>query len=215
MNEPKICSKCDKQFLDPMDYRRHQKCHSEPTVCDICGIMFQRASGLQTHIKHVHKDIRPFICEYCSAKFKRKSVLQRHFTVHFGGRKAEKVLLCNIDGCTMTYSRKQTLNDHQFRRHGTINQTNEILVQCLYCALTFSNYEEMQSHRMANHQNECIPKRVKTKRSKAKNQLKKGLDFQCEICKQYFLSELVLMSHSLLHKNKNRPFKCDVRKIFI
>ena len=66
----------------------HLRTHSgeSPFSCNICQRNFRQKSGLNSHMKQIHDNIKPFMCPHseCHHKFKRKAHLDSHIASYHG-----------------------------------------------------------------------------------------------------------------------------------
>lgn len=62
--------------------------------CDQCGGSFSRKSGVDFHIKRVHKKIKPYTCNTCDKSLVHKWDLDLHAATHMSRDERQKL------GCT-------------------------------------------------------------------------------------------------------------------
>ncbi|XP_063807085.1 zinc finger protein 629-like isoform X7 [Pseudophryne corroboree] len=86
-----ICSRCGKQFTDPLVLLQHFQTHtdSKPYVCSECGKSFKCKAYLTIHVR-VHTGEKPYSCSECSKCFSQKITLIKHRRTHSG----EKPFAC-------------------------------------------------------------------------------------------------------------------------
>ncbi|XP_043576010.1 zinc finger protein 728-like isoform X9 [Chiloscyllium plagiosum] len=77
-----------------LDFDHKHRLHNDPiresdlsigqfnNICQLCGVIFSRKSGLADHIQFVHQRCRPHVCILCDQKFRRPSELKRHVEQH-------------------------------------------------------------------------------------------------------------------------------------
>ncbi|XP_060697033.1 zinc finger protein 85-like isoform X3 [Hemiscyllium ocellatum] len=77
-----------------LDFDHKHRLHNDPicesdlsigqfnNICQLCGVIFSRKSGLADHIQFVHQRCRPHVCILCDQKFRRPSELKRHVERH-------------------------------------------------------------------------------------------------------------------------------------
>lgn len=88
------------------------------------------------------------------------------------------------------YKRKHTKKIHKYRTSSTRKQ----VYRCVLCVpqIVFASSYERDTHKNFFHRN-----------------------FECDVCKNSFMSQETLNSHKLRHSDEPRPFVCTVSKVFI
>ena len=83
-----VCTSCNKVFLHPLPYRKHQLTHNAvnpshnfPHTSHKCQRKFGRREGLLSH-KHNHKGMKPFPCQLCNKQYSKKHQLRQHMCIH-------------------------------------------------------------------------------------------------------------------------------------
>lgn len=83
-------------------------------VCDYpgCGKKYSSRSGLQLHIRGLHKKEKKFVCtvEGCNRQFVRNNDLQMHIMRMHQQRKPYK---CDVEGCGKTFVSQSELRKHK------------------------------------------------------------------------------------------------------
>ncbi|XP_037046551.1 uncharacterized protein LOC119081611 [Bradysia coprophila] len=160
-----ICGLCFEKFRTYRLLRDHQiEVHDGAScMCDICGKMFSKLSGLRVHIHGVHAKDRPFLCHLCGAsyftssrlrvheksahlhvrsyacklcdkKYYQDNVLQAHIrSVHTGDRKYP----CRV-GCGKSFCRSGVRHTHE--------QMHKVKYSCEICSKVFSFRNNLQTH---------------------------------------------------------------------
>ena len=126
------CDKCDKEFVDYLNLKKHQRTHTGYNIisCNVCGKSFTTKGYLKTHMT-IHKGDKAYKCDICGKANRTKLLLSSHKRVH--SREAstlnEKVLQPN----TMPII--------------SLNVTPNILqFSCGYCREQFSEKHDLEKH---------------------------------------------------------------------
>ena len=90
--------------------RTNEKRHE----CNICGQKFRQPSGVKSHIRTVHEQLRSFLCDVCGEAFLRKSALKGHRKRHFN----IKLYQCKL--CLHRYADRSSLKKHLKNAHQTV-----------------------------------------------------------------------------------------------
>ncbi|XP_037032937.1 zinc finger protein 37 homolog [Bradysia coprophila] len=200
----KGCDRCNMTGLLPDELKTHQqRCHKETPqfACDICQARYSSRYGIHTHMKrHMQgstnkagsKLIKRYECDHCGDRFSKKQNLMEHALRHAGGDAALHV--CHICGIA---KRTKVLMTNHLKSHDTnyVSKKNSTArarstkryYTCWMCPtrIDFNTLDELKSHRKNLHH-----------------------DFQCNICKNGFMTNEALQSHILIHGNQDRPHLC-------
>lgn len=198
------CNKCRNQFeaqlicgayckyLDIKNQLR--RIHS----CDQCTYLTGQKQNLTTHRK-THIDISNFLCIICGGKFKNETYLESHYlNIHkqqYSYMLAYDVYINRIYSATKLTKHKKT------RNHDGNN------FKCKVCKISFQDHlflEHLKIYHMRNINNiqcnDCL--RVLWLDKKAKYSLR-----LCEICKQYYETEV---SFKLHNEEKHPRVFCNI-----
>ncbi|KAJ6645910.1 Zinc finger protein, partial [Pseudolycoriella hygida] len=195
----RTCKLCDEPTFSSM---RHLYCHYKKYhpgekifTCDICGAKFINKSSLSTHMKdrHGHHD-RKFQCQYCAKLFYSDREVKGHEKLHLNARS----YVCTL--CGRGFNQKTCLNLH------------------LKSKLHNADYKPInKKHRHKSHSKksfrciQCVPSTVYSsaeERDLHRNEVHKIFD--CNVCKNSFLTLESLDRHKLQHSYKPRRFVCSV-----
>lgn len=211
--ERKDCEHCDTAGLTHAELKTHQQsCHPEvwdapQFKCDICLKMYSSRYGIRTHMKrHMQgstdantlKRVKRYQCSKCVERFNKKVLLVEHELRHSGAA----LHVCHI--CGIGKKTKSLMSNH-LKSHDPQNICKKSLsarsrskslkryYTCWICPtrVDFQSLDELKIHRKNLHH-----------------------DFQCQFCKNGFMTNEALQSHMLIHGTQDRPHLCKVNLIF-
>lgn len=198
----RTCTLCDEPTFTAMIYfyahmRQKHPAHKRFS-CDICGSKFKQKKVLANHMKERHSKFgKKHQCHYCAKLFFSGRELKAHESLHANARSH----VCKL--CGKSFNQKTILNMHmkskihndeyETERKTKVYQYNQgrkqvIRYRCDLCVppISFSSLEERAVHNL------------------------KHKSFECDVCKNLFVTEESLVSHKLRHSDKPRPFTCTV-----
>lgn len=199
----RTCKFCDHPTFSSLGllYSHRKLSHPEKKIfsCDICGAGFINKNPLFTHMKDRHaKCGRKHQCQFCAKLFYSDREVKTHEKKHLNARS----YVCNL--CGKGFNSKSTLNAHLKSKAHNANfkpkkqypkssQHNKKTYRCDQCvpSTVYATSEERTNHRNAMHK-----------------------IYECDVCKNSFLTLESLDGHKLLHSNKPRPFVCSVRILY-
>ena len=88
--------------------RKMKKEKEQSNICDLCGKVYSRATGLRVHISTFHLKEKRFTCEVCCQAFGRKDSLVKHRLTHT----QEKNYVCEF--CSRPFSQSSNLIKHRW-----------------------------------------------------------------------------------------------------
>jgi KRAB domain-containing zinc finger protein len=110
-----ICPTCGQKNKTKQALTNHLRIHSgeKPYECNAvgCGFTSATSSGVTTHNKFVHLNIRTLKCHLCDSLFQTKSNLRIHIQRHTG----EKTVSCSL--CSYKCFKNGELSSHMKRIH--------------------------------------------------------------------------------------------------
>nr|XP_026484069.1 zinc finger protein 26-like [Vanessa tameamea] len=172
----KICSLCDKKFLNIHNFKVHiNRCgitgyKPERYVCDICNKCYSSKNGLRSHLKTDHGFGKVLSCSWCNKKFDAISRLKDHIVKHT----KERNFHCNLcDGQFVTYPALV----YHIRLH-----TGERPFPCDLCDESFLSASRRMEHKKRKHI---------------------GPTKACTLCHMKFITSHQLSKHFQRHFNPN------------
>lgn len=199
----RTCKHCDEPTFSSLTrlYGHQKLMHPDIRAysCDLCGNKFRAKDAVIRHMKERHADNgRKHQCQFCAKLFYTDREVRGHEKCHLN----ERSYICSL--CGRGFNNKSELNTHlkskahnadykakkYYPRKSPTNATCKKVYRCTLCvpATIFSNPLERTDHRNMAHK-----------------------IYDCDICKNSFLTIESLNSHKSLHSNKPRPHVCSVR----
>ena len=200
--KPTHCHICDKTFPHPCELVKHMKSHTEPMVCNVCGVKFKYAKRLARHQQTQHATEKSWQCHKCSKLFLSRGRLTAHMHTH-----AEKTVLCSVCGKAFTRDNQLTLH---MRTH-----TGEKPFQCSLCGRAFATSGLRNCHLSSHSDDRPFLCGTCGKAFKVKNKLKRHMlihsgekPFRCSKCDMTFAEPGAVTSHMRVHSDERR-YLCD------
>ena len=198
-----VCHFCGKNYKDLPFHMKNT--HGEGTVevnCDICH-QSMKASLLYSHkaIKHQH-----CICTVCKKFFANKRYLCNHYsTEHQIFCLNRERFACHI--CKQPYKTIQEIQSHLKEEHQLQDD-----YPCTNCELAFSTNTLLAIHLMDFHEYKekeaAMMLGFKVIEDNESSNIKKDLNYSCDICLKKFHTQKYLKRHHKRHHEKH-DIKCD------
>uniref|UniRef100_A0A336KP68 CSON011985 protein n=1 Tax=Culicoides sonorensis TaxID=179676 RepID=A0A336KP68_CULSO len=149
---PYKCSTCDKVFIGLERFRKHERKHLPPLVCEYCQAEFFHRNILQRHLfKHKADELGKGdnICTFCELFFDSPEQVEDH-RIEFHAKNENEIHTCEY--CNATFSIKFDLKTHIEKNHGPNKK-----LSCKYCYKKIPDEETLEAH-IAEHDNEenCV-----------------------------------------------------------
>jgi hypothetical protein len=140
-----LCSKCGKQFQNPVQLKRHVATHSEAKFpCQLCPKSFNRRELLRRH-SFVHVTEKKLVCDVCHKKYASKSQLAKHRLHH------KNLYECGL--CRRQFTVMPSLQKHIRNVHDKIKDFS-----CVVCGYKFSQKTHLKYHLSHVHKLEAPTK---------------------------------------------------------
>lgn len=139
-------------------------------ACGVCGMSFDRAYKIITHMKsevHQSADFAAFKCMHCFKMFPCQLVLDKHLRSQC--ENTQKLMHCKV--CRMRFMWQESYDAHMAKMHSRSSAKlyKQVLIRsytCEICAKSFARSEHLERHRKIH-----VPGEKK---------------FACDICKKKF-----------------------------
>ena len=212
------CEKCGKNFSTPKCLNDHntqehpseEKINSIECKCHTCGVTFDNAISLNTHLLSCAKEVSQFNCDRCdTGPWHSAIVLRKHIAESHG----QVVTICDICGCAL--KSKYYLEDHKKSVHEKVKNYS-----CTYCGKVFASKSTLNGH--VGRMHETLARKFKCDKCDFSclepNKLKihesavhaKNIRYECHICKYFSFRKTGLQNHIKVVHEKYRPHKCDI-----
>uniref|UniRef100_A0A8D8VYP7 Zinc finger protein 26 n=1 Tax=Cacopsylla melanoneura TaxID=428564 RepID=A0A8D8VYP7_9HEMI len=189
VNERTVCKKPTESSLEKHVQLKHK--------CEYCGKELASRASLQSHINHLHLNIKENVCSVCGKSFKDRYILRNHEQIHTG----EKQFICEI--CGKTFGQRNLLSKHKVGH----TEYETFRFQCSICNKKFSRSSQWKVHVMRHSEDrphECDICCFKFKTRSELRRHKKFVHsdvrpFQCDICGAKFKCSTTLKQHYKVH----------------
>ncbi|XP_076628950.1 uncharacterized protein LOC143345562 isoform X9 [Colletes latitarsis] len=175
-------------------------------VCPYCHNTYSSKNVMDKHFRKYHKD--HYRCKKCQYIYESQDLLDEHYVLH-----EENPTPFKCGSCSKKYKHEWGLKQHQIRAHSTIepkaicNEGDEDLM-CNYECESKVNRFQMKTY-ACQHCDNAYPLfsfLVAHERITHGIQDRRPKEFQCNVCKSFFISEDSLQRHAKLHE---RSYTCD------
>ena len=127
---------------------RHERTHTEASICILCGKPTWSCSALIEHYKSEHKEKNQFVCQTCGLYNYSKVMLKLHTVqVHMKGAKEYDCTECDYK------SSKQSMFASHVQNHSTLNflcvrsvSSSAHPYSCTYCPKKSSHVSLLKMH---------------------------------------------------------------------
>ena len=196
--------------------------------CLNCDKAFSNIAALNLHNKTKHKNE----CYICQKNFS-KAEYKKHTLLHHVLPNHKESILCDV--CDKPFSRPHSVIRHFQKTHEKVKHTKQInnlsqqkysSFQCNTCEKTFSSKSSLERHKISVHEKEnryqckiCVGKdtdisfaRKDTLERHMKNvhQREDNRNFECQQCKQSFVTEIGLTYHRKQSHVESVKYQCDI-----
>lgn len=218
-----VCMECNSLFSSLKKLNLHRsKAHQirMPFRCGVCSVPFETHEAVMQHISSHDSEVPAFKCRYCAKVFQSADGLSKHFSRHEG---VDVLYECRF--CKKSFSTNALLTDHISYVHviREPNPSNEAMFAfgssgknkkdgskmssannkwgkntvkkyplCRHCDLAFKNSELLHQH-----SEKC-----------SKNTDAKVTPFICDVCKEYYPSDLERKQHLKKDHKRDSGFRC-------
>lgn len=232
------CDKCDRDFNQRANLRRHQLVHSgeKPFECDQCHRRFQQQGDLKRHMLR-HEDTTWYHCQPCDKRFMRLDRWKAHMRTHEENGTLPPNIAASMLGMTNGPAAETEAEDGQ---EPTAEKPVESHHICSKCNQTFMEPDELLVHTCAdgNIQVTTVPMEtaqdgadlghaeavrmaerfVRTQaadsdhsRAYSSSRSTRGKltnPHKCPLCNAHYKNEDSLKTHILKHSGEKK-YKCD------
>ena len=140
-SQPYQCEKCNREFSQFNNLRRHMRVHREKTYkCHLCDRVFNEEFYLKMHVG-THTGQRVYSCGVCNAPFQSNQELKAHVKTH----SPSQLHNCNI--CGKSFSKACVLRQHKKTHSG------ERPHHCISCGKTFIHRHHLTMHMRSHAEN--------------------------------------------------------------
>lgn len=189
------CLFCSKFFCDLVSLYKHQlKDHETAThFCLYCGLVSKTSGKLKDHVV---SHLKPeeigdmFTCDICMKMFKTKKFVRAHIMLHLTNKTGKKNFICHV--CGKSFFQKKYLYGHRL-----VHQ-EERPFQCEFCPKNYKSKRELGQHYLARHPE---------KNHDYKNKKARTKKYNCDVCRQGFMSLKVMIDHKNTHLGVT-PHQC-------
>ena len=224
------CDKCDREFNQRANLRRHQLVHSgeKPFECAQCQRRFQQQGDLKRHMLR-HTENPWYHCQLCSKKFMRIDRWKLHVKAHEDNGEVPE------GGIPMLQETNGTLEGTEEEEKGKMLGSHHI---CSKCNQTFMEPDELLVHTCADGNISVTTVAMDTREdveNSAANAIAEGLGgnvaadadhsrtysssrsaskgkltnpHKCPLCNAYYKNVDSLKTHILKHSGEKK-YKCD------
>ena len=203
------CELCDYTFKSssPADVLSHMKTHqsNKPMKkCEHCSKEFLSKSGLNSHLKLIHRDKR-YKCDICHVESKSVTFHKIHMRSHLPVEEQFKCDKCD----TFVTNNQYKLTNHIKTNHSDLKNVH---LECTVCRKEFTSHADHRTHMRENHKGKGV--RIACTFCSEdfsdiwtwKMHLLRS-HYQCHKCNEKFDTEESILSH--MKDEHNDEYKCN------
>ncbi|XP_037024330.1 zinc finger protein 2 homolog isoform X1 [Bradysia coprophila] len=196
----RTCKHCDAPTFSSLArmYSHQKQMHPGIKIysCDHCGATFISKNAVISHMNERHASCgRKHQCQFCAKLFYSDREVRGHEKLHLNARS----YVCNL--CGKGFNQKTRLNVHLRSKAHNAN----------YKTIKHKKYpRKKQVYKKTYRCEQCVPATVHPNADELANHRNLVHKvYECNVCKNSFLTENTLNSHKLLHSTKPRPHVCS------
>ena len=211
-----LCIECNSSFTSLKKLNQHRsKVHNirMPFRCGICNVPFECHEAVMKHIATHDGDVPEYKCRYCVKLFQSPDALSKHFIRHKG---VEVLHECRF--CKTSFSTVSLLHDHISFVH-VVDESDGVEDKLSYSEAVVSRptrfpnneYTTTKKHPCCRHCDLAFKNRDLLRRhiqSCSKSDDAKISAFICDVCKEYFSSDLDRKQHLKQEHRRPNGYRC-------
>lgn len=177
---------------------------SSPHLCQVCQETFPSIQLLRRHRADVHPDAKPYFCVICGYTCPVRTAMSTHFVnIH-----REETSNCNH--CNARLQTRTGLQKHMYDMHEKGKED-----VCPDCTRHFKTKSGLRRHRIDKHdfrgiENDAVENADQENDGSESDDaiLPAAVEISCQVCKENFISELLLRQHRADVHPDQKPFIC-------
>lgn len=218
LNAEMLCLECNSSFTSLKKFNQHRsKVHNVrmPFRCGICNVPFETHDAVMKHMATHDTDQPEFKCRHCIKVFQSPDALSRHFARH---KMVDVVHECRF--CKKSFNKDSLLQDHIAYVHVISEPKNSVHSEIQFAQTNASRSVEarndentniVKNHPLCRHCDLAFKNKDLLSRHIevcSKNKDAKISAFICDVCKEYFASDILRRQHLKQDHRRTNGYRC-------